>query len=308
MRLAIVDEKKCDPKKCNNLCVNVCPRNKLKEKCIVIDKKARINEDLCVGCGICANRCPFNALKIVNTPEKIGTLVCRYGENKFALYNLPIPEKGKIISIVGRNGIGKSTSLKILAGEIKVDSALFPTIFRTYLNKKRIVSYKPQVLENISFDELDRKVVRILGIEKKDNYSGGELQKLNIGKCLSKDADLYLLDEPSSYLDIYERIKIAGIIRERLKEKEVIVVEHDLAVLDYLADKVHLLYGVPSVYGIISSSYSSLRGINSYLDGYLFAENVRIRKDKIRFDINISGSVKTDKLISFSDLEKRMGD
>lgn len=307
MRLAIVDEKKCEPKKCNSLCANVCPRNKLKEKCVIVEEKARINEELCVGCGICANRCPFNAIKIVNTPEKIGALICRYGENKFALYNLPVPEKGKIVGLVGRNGIGKSTSIKILGGEIKTDSKDFPTIFRTYLGKERLISYKPQVLKEISFGEIDKKMIKILNLEKKDNYSGGELQKLNIAKCLSTDADLYLLDEPSSYLDIYERIKIANIIRDKLKDKEVIIVEHDLAVLDYLADKVYLFYGVPSVYGVVSSPYSSLRGINNYLDGYLQAENVRIRKYKIKFEISIPTGLKLEKLTSFTNLEKKIG-
>lgn len=116
MRFAIVDEKKCEPEKCDNLCARLCPRNKLNEECITIEGKAKINEDLCVGCGICSNRCPFEAIKIVNTPEKVGSLVHRFGENKFALYNLPLSENGKISGILGRNGIGKSTAMKLLSG------------------------------------------------------------------------------------------------------------------------------------------------------------------------------------------------
>jgi ATP-binding cassette subfamily E protein 1 len=308
MRLAIIDEKLCEPKKCSDLCAKVCPRNKLKEKCIVIEKKARIDENLCVGCGICANRCPFGAIKIVNTPERIGTQVYRYGENKFALYNLPVPEKGSIIGLIGRNGIGKTTAIKILAGEIRIDLDSLPTILKIYLKKEKVLSYKPQVLKEVNFDEIDKQLANYLNLEKKDNYSGGELQKLNIAFCLSKDADLYLLDEPSSYLDISERLKIANLIKSKLRDKEVIIVEHDLAMLDYLSDRVYILYGSPGVYGVVSSLYSTLRGINSYLEGYLPVENVRLRRDKIKFEISIQEDLKQEKLISFTNLEKKLGE
>lgn len=308
MRIAVIDEKRCDPKKCDRLCERVCPRNKLKEPCITIDAFAKIDESLCVGCGICANRCPFDAIKIVNTPEKIGNLIHRHGENKFLLYNMPVPKKGTIIGLVGRNGIGKSTALKVLAKKITPSSEELPTFLKFYLKEEKIISYKPQVLEEINISEIDKELIKIFDIKEKENYSGGERQTMNVALCLSKEADLYLLDEPSSYLDVVSRLKVANVIKDKLKDKEVIIVEHDLAMLDYLADEVYMLYGAPGVYGVTSALYPSLRGINSYLKGYLPAENVRLRREGIRFELGIQENLKLETLVSFSRLEKRQGD
>ncbi|OYT42766.1 MAG: ribosome biogenesis/translation initiation ATPase RLI [Candidatus Aenigmarchaeota archaeon ex4484_56] len=305
MRLAIVDEKKCEPKKCENLCERICPRNKLKEKCIIIEKYAKIDENLCIGCGICSNRCPLEAIKIVNTPERHGNLIYRYGENKFALYNLPVPEKGKIIGIIGRNGIGKSTSLKILSKKLKIEN--LPTMIRLYLQRNIKISYKPQILEKVEINEISKDLIKKLNIKEKEHYSGGELQKLNIAKCLSKDADLYILDEPTSYLDIFERLKIAKIIKEYLSEKEVVIVEHDIAMMDYLADKIYILYGLPGAYGVVSSVYSTLKGINAYLNGYLPTENVKLRKNPIKFERHYQNVSDLETLIKFSNIKKKRG-
>jgi len=122
--------------------------------------------------------------------------------------------------------------------------------------------------------------------EKDVRYlSGGELQKLLIAATLLKDADIYLFDEPSSYLDIRERINMAYGIRELTKNKYVLVVEHDLIVLDYLADLVNIIYGKSSVYGRVSKTYSNRVGINNFLRGYLPAENVKIRQEEIKFNL-----------------------
>ncbi len=113
--------------------------------------------------------------------------------------------------------------------------------------------------------------------------SGGELQKFAIAMTLLKDADIYLFDEMSSYLDVAERIKIAGIIQELSKTRTVMIVEHDLALMDWLADSVHIVYGQSGTYGIISEPRTSNKAVNSFLEGYLREENVRIRNYSIDF-------------------------
>jgi len=116
--------------------------------------------------------------------------------------------------------------------------------------------------------------------------SGGELQRVAIAACLARDADVYLIDEPSSYMDVRERINMAKVVREIAEEtkKYVFVIEHDLIVLDYLSDYIHVIYGVPGAYGVISNIKSTRVGINEYLSGYLRSENVRFREE-IKFDV-----------------------
>ncbi len=136
---------------------------------------------------------------------------------------------------------------------------------------------------------LDEMVERLelkhaLNRDVKD-LSGGELQRLAIAGCLMKDADFYFLDEITSYLDIYQRINVAKVVKEWAEKKPVLIVEHDLAILDMLADFVHISYGEPGVYGVITNAKGARVGINQYLRGYLAEENVRIRDKPIEFEM-----------------------
>ena len=326
MRIAVIEFDKCKPKKCNYMCIKYCPRVRMGDETITINKETKkpiISEELCVGCGICVHKCPFGAIHIVNLPEELKTPVYQYSENSFRLYRLPIPKENHVLGIIGSNGIGKTTALRILSSEIvpnfgdwnlkKLDKEKVLEYFRgselqTYFERletgiKAIM--KPQYIDKIpkavsgtvgkTLEKTDERgvsdeLIKRLEMEnclEKDvkNLSGGELQRLAIIVTMSREGDIYYFDEPSSYLDIYQRLNVARSIRELAKEKTVIVVEHDLAVLDYLSDYVHILYGVSGVYGIVSSPMGVRVGINMYLDGYLKDENVRFRSKRIEFDV-----------------------
>ena len=94
-----------------------------------------------------------------------------------------------------------------------------------------------------------------------DELSGGELQRFAIAMVCIQKADIFMFDEPSSYLDVKQRLNAARAIRNLMQpDKYIIVVEHDLAVLDYLSDYVCCLYGVPGAYGVVTLPSSVREG------------------------------------------------
>ena len=133
-----------------------------------------------------------------------------------------------------------------------------------------------KVIELIKDMELDKIID-----SKVQTLSGGELQRLANTICLLKDADVYIFDEPTNYLDVKQRLKIARKIRELINpDKYIIVIEHDLSILDYISDAISIIYGTPGAYGVVSVPYSTAEAINIYFDGYIPAENIRFRKEE----------------------------
>ncbi len=267
--------------------------------------------------------CPFTAIKIARLPKELNeSPLHQYGNNAFRLFKLPIIKPGEIVGVLGRNGILKSSALQILTGSIVPnlgnykDAPEKEKIFKAFSNSylgdyfKRLysnkikVSYKPQRIELLpkhhqgTVRELLKSVderhcadmlVKDLNIEnlldrELAHLSGGELQKVAIIATMAKKADVYYFDEPASFLDITARIKVAKLIQS-LKEINVavVVVEHDLATLDYISDEIQIVYGEQAAYGIFSQSKGVRRGINEYLDGFLIDDNVRFRPYPIHF-------------------------
>lgn len=328
LRIAVIDYDKCQPAKCNYLCIRVCPVNRTDKECIIEDpetKKPLIAEELCTGCGICVHKCPFNAISIVNLSSELDLPLHQYGQNTFRLYHSPTPKKNAVVGLIGKNGIGKTTALKILAGHIIPNLGDFENEKPSYkeivkyfrgnelqnffekLEKGKItLAYKLQNVDEINekfkgtvkklletFDEKNQinEISEKLEISKIMNHniskiSGGELQRVAIAATMLRKANIYFFDEPSSYLDVRQRLRVAKLIREISENSSVIVVEHDLAVLDYLSDYINILYGVPGVYGVCSASKSVKNGINEFLEGYLKDENVKFRSKELKFAVN----------------------
>lgn len=79
---------------------------------------------------LCPPRCPFEAIAIINLPTNLDSQVThRYTANAFKLHRLPTPRPGQVLGLVGTNGIGKSTALKILAGKLKPNLGRYDVCF-----------------------------------------------------------------------------------------------------------------------------------------------------------------------------------
>jgi len=348
-RIAVVDRDRCNPRKCGLECIKYCPevRMGVEETIRLEDGLLVIDEELCTGCGICVKKCPFSAISVVNLPAPVeGEEVHRYGVNGFTLFRLPIVRPGKIVGLVGPNGVGKTTSISILSGRIKPnlgrvdDEPDWDEVIRHFrgselqdylkrladgqirvVNKPERIDKIPQVVKGRVIEVLEKvdergvlnEAMDLLGLDKlKDRrveeLSGGELQRLALAAAYVRDADVYVLDEPTNYLDVYQRMRAARLIR-RLQEdgKSVMLVEHDLAVLDYLSDYVHILYGEPGVYGVVSHPHSTREGINIFLDGYLPDDNVRFRDEPISFLPRVgSPEISENPVVVYTSLEKRL--
>lgn len=323
-RVAVLDAEKCKPKRCDRVCYRFCPMVRSHKEAIRFEEgKAVIVENLCSGCGICVKKCPFHAISIINLPDELETDCShRFGQNTFKLYRLPKPSPGIVLGLLGQNGIGKTTVLKIFSGQIKLNlgdyedppdwevitrrfrGSTLQDYFQKMSEGELQVSHKPQYVDKIpraisgrvgelleETDERDElsQIAERLELHQFWNrslevLSGGELQRVAVAAAICRDADVYLLDEPSSYLDVKQRLEVARAIRSlKEEEKTVIVAEHDLAIIDYLSDQISIFYGEPGVYGVVSSVHGVREGINIYLQGYIPDENVRFRKESIIF-------------------------
>lgn len=320
-----------------------------KDAIVIEEKgKPMISEELCAGCGICVHKCPFEAIKIIGLVEELKEdLVHQYGKNGFRLFRLPHPVIGETVGLLGPNAIGKTTIINILSGILipnfgKIDEkpswdeciekfrgTAHYEHFKKLSEEKMRMSVKPQYVDRLPYiykgkvGELLKKVDERCALDEVLDelaihtyihrdiriLSGGELQRVAIAAASLKDADMYFFDEPSSYLDIKERLRVAVFMKKMSEKKPVIVVEHDLAIFDFLTDKVYILYGSSGAYGIVSNVRTVRNAVNVYLQGYLPEENIKFRDREIKFEARPPRESELgEALIVFPRLTKKLGE
>ncbi len=330
MRIAIVDKDRCRPKDCSHECRRFCPRVRTGDETVVFpegpDKPPVIVEALCSGEAICVKKCPYHCIRIVNLPEELESSTShRYSVNGFKMFRMPIPKEGQVLGLIGPNGIGKTTAIQILAGELKPnlgrveDPPEWDEIIKEYRGSELqpffekvqsgnvVPIHKPQTITNLpKMQSIADKPISDL-LENADSsgrlkelkedmnltsiwdrpikfLSGGELQRVAMTAAIVREGEIYFFDEPTAYLDVRERLRVGRAIRQLADQgKTVIVVEHDLSILDYVSDLVCMFYGQPGVYGIVSHPHGTRVGVNIFLDGFIPDENMRFRDSSISF-------------------------
>ena len=232
VRVAVIDRDICTNIKCGYVCEKVCPPNRMGEECIVTEKETVfpvISEPLCIGCGLCVKKCPVSCISIVNLAQELTEPIYQYGTNTFRLYGLPLPMDGAV-SLVGKNGIGKTTAIKRPTRQVRpnfgtsrmkftdddIDKRLTMDIKR-YFAKTREglkVSVKPQHIDKMR-DAFDGTVADLLSkvagkskvaqtaklfklqdtLERKVSSSPEASSRRSFAASYMKSADIYYFDE-----------------------------------------------------------------------------------------------------------------
>ena len=217
-----------------------------------------------------------------NSILKTENLTIGYPQKKqdhiiFSNINLSI-EKGKLISVLGKNGIGKSTLLrtlckvqKAITGAIYFEGKKLNTYSENDLSKKLSVVLTERLpesqltvfelialgrqpytnwIDTLSKTDLEKIETAIkqteIGHLKNQRFyelSDGQLQRVLIARALAQDTDVIILDEPTAHLDMHQTINIFSLLQQLVKQtnKTIIVSSHEINLALQLSDEIILL-------------------------------------------------------------------
>jgi len=173
-------------------------------------------------------------------------------------------DKGELRVIIGPNGAGKTTVLDLICGRTKVSSGSIKfqdqeiTGLKEHEIVKRGIGRKfqtPSIYDDLSLfwnrtPEIIERVHEIAEMiylsdqinQQAETLSHGQKQWLEIGMLLIQDPELLMLDEPVAGMSVSERVKTAALLNTIIKNRSVVVIEHDMKFVESIAHRVTVLH------------------------------------------------------------------
>ncbi len=224
-----------------------------------------------------APRTASHADALVEYPD----LTKSYGDGEFSLeIEGGTIRENEVLGIVGPNGIGKSTFAKLLTGNLTPDEGdadldldiSYKPQYVTIDQHMRVDAFLSSITDQFGSSYWNTEIAQPLQLERimeqnLSDLSGGERQRVAIAACLSDSADLYLLDEPSAHLDVEQRVQATKAIRRYAEQQDatVMVIDHDIYMMDLLADRLMVFDGEPAVHGRAGQPQPMRDGMNEFL-------------------------------------------